>query len=255
MRIIFSSIVSAFVVAFVASSASGASLSIIDGNSSVGFDLVSAVVPSGPLDKSNAENNFLEFAEANSAAVLSDRSALSDGRISVAGFFGGQVIGSASAYRYEYFGSEAKYKNTLTVGADSISTAGGTGGTGVYSLTPMGSFVSSSLAFEFSTSGNSTKVNNVMGSGGLGNNPNDTGDGVDMMSFGAVCVGDVTGADCGSIWLFLDDGGARENDDYDDMVIRITAVPAVPLPAAAWMLIAGLAGLCAPRLGRRYWSS
>lgn len=248
MRTLISYIAAAFLVVISSYSASGATLSIVDGNSGAGFDMVGGGVPSGPLSNSNGDNDFLEYAEAKASNVLGDRFALADGRMSLTGVFGGQVIGTGSSYRYEFFGSEASYVNTLSVGSDSISTAGETGGSGVYSLSPMASFVSKSLDFEFSTSGNDTNVNNFMNSGVLGNNPNDIGDGIDMISFAAVCVGDPTGNNCRSVWLFLDDGGASENDDYDDMIIRITPVP---LPAAAWMLIASMGGLFALRLGRR----
>jgi len=44
------------------------------------------------------------------------------------------------------------------------------------------------------------------------------------------------------LFLAHDDGGAGPNDNHDDFIIEMT-VSAVPLPAAAWMLIAGLGAL------------
>ena len=40
----------------------------------------------------------------------------------------------------------------------------------------------------------------------------------------------------------FDDSGAGPDADYDDIVFRID-ITAVPLPAAAWLLIGGMAGL------------
>ncbi|GAA0300995.1 VPLPA-CTERM sorting domain-containing protein [Rhodovulum strictum] len=50
-----------------------------------------------------------------------------------------------------------------------------------------------------------------------------------------------------SVVLWLDDGGADGDDNHDDMAVRIRidngSISAVPLPAAGWLLIAGLGGL------------
>lgn len=52
------------------------------------------------------------------------------------------------------------------------------------------------------------------------------------------------------ILVMLDDGASKYPDkDYDDGVWIIEATTPVPLPAAAWLLLSGLAGLAA--LGRR----
>ncbi len=244
MRVVTSAGVTAVFTALAPSLVNAATLRIVDGNSLSSFGIVNASIPSGPGSNLNSPNNFLEHIEDNSASFLMARSVLGDGRISLSSFFGGQVVGSAPAYRYELFGSEAAYKNTLTAASKSLTTAGDTGGSGVFSIVPLSSMVSASLAFEFSTSGNNTTVNNVFKSGVLGNNPNDSGDGLDAMSFAAVCVSSSTDENCKTVWLFLDDGGARENDDYDDMIIRITAVP---LPTANWMFVAGLGALLAFR--------
>jgi hypothetical protein len=47
-------------------------------------------------------------------------------------------------------------------------------------------------------------------------------------------------------WVFLDDGGSDNDDNHDDMAIRIS-VQAVPIPAAAWLLGVGLIGLVGMR--------
>ncbi|MEE4382489.1 MAG: PEP-CTERM sorting domain-containing protein [Pseudomonadales bacterium] len=54
------------------------------------------------------------------------------------------------------------------------------------------------------------------------------------------------------VWLYFDDGGAGNDDNHDDLAVKITA-RAVP-EAASWALIAaGLAGLGIRRRRRRSW--
>jgi hypothetical protein len=48
-------------------------------------------------------------------------------------------------------------------------------------------------------------------------------------------------------WLWLDDNGVTAPDNHDDMVISLKIIDGgsfvVPLPAAAWLMLAGLGGL------------
>ena len=45
-----------------------------------------------------------------------------------------------------------------------------------------------------------------------------------------------------SVIVGYDDSGAGPDFDYDDLVARIDVAP-IPLPAAVWLLAAGLGGL------------
>lgn len=47
-----------------------------------------------------------------------------------------------------------------------------------------------------------------------------------------------------TVYAFFDDSGSADDRDYDDMVVRIDVAP-VPVPAAGFLLIAGLGGLAA----------
>lgn len=53
-----------------------------------------------------------------------------------------------------------------------------------------------------------------------------------------------------TFYLALDDNGANIDDNHDDIIIRVDVAP-IPLPAAAWMLLAGLGGLVGMRRFKR----
>jgi hypothetical protein len=50
--------------------------------------------------------------------------------------------------------------------------------------------------------------------------------------------------DSRSVYAFFDDSGARNDRDWDDMIVKIEVVP---LPASALLLLGGLGGLAAMR--------
>lgn len=152
------------------------------------------------------------------------------------------LIGGPTNILVEYLGKEAADKNTFTF------TGPGVGN--VVNLT--------------NTTGGFTTNAGGFGSGIV----NNVGSGILDFGFGAV-GGSVTnaandlatvpnffisfatsGASSGSVaYLWLDDTGGGPDDNHDDMVIRLSftgksgTFSAVPLPAAAWLIFAGIGGL------------
>lgn len=180
----------------------------------------------------------------------------------LSGWYGAELFlyGSDVTVTATFLGSEAGNNNTFNFGGDSFSTGGGTGGSGTWTVdnsagAGLGAFDVSglstgSLDFSFATSGG----------GGLsvanGSNPDNTvptpNPGVNFfVSF----VEDQNAASGQGVYLFFDDDGANNDDNHDDMVVRLDItdgkIGVVPLPAAGWLMIAGLGGLAALRRRRK----
>ena len=133
----------------------------------------------------------------------------------------------------DYFGRDADYVNTFRFDGNVVfvSTAAANE---VWLSTPIsgGSFAAGSglLPFSFMTSGGSSSQSHtvVNGSNLFGGNI--------IRSFGVI----VTGPNVA--WLLWDDSGAQEDDNHDDMVVRLTFT-SVPEPATMGLLGLGLLGL------------
>ncbi|WP_420862161.1 VPLPA-CTERM sorting domain-containing protein [Algirhabdus cladophorae] len=161
----------------------------------------------------------------------------------LSGFFESSIkvsnIGADEKLRIDVWGYEALYKNTFSLGAG--------GSDGVYNTIPGSNGVNlqtgnlltwytdgidvdvdGNLIFSFSTTGPSSP--NTVANGSANTVA------TDMINFFAHQAAD------GSIWLLLDDGDVLGGDDdnHDDLVIRIASVP---LPAGALLLLTGLGAL------------
>jgi hypothetical protein len=215
------------------------------------------LIPSG-TSGSNIDNDFLEQQGANFFSP-GELGVTLDGRVTLGGFFGAFLSGTAPRYRFDFFGSEASFDNQLWFtdmsnpdfsGTPAISTGGGTGGgNGDFPSSPMSpvaSFESSTLDFVIRSVNNGSEVdvveNAAFDNSGFGN-PDDIADGALTPNF-FLTFGNNSDTQGNVAWLFLDDGGANENDNHDDMVVRISAVP---LPPGVLLLGLGLSGLAAYR--------
>jgi hypothetical protein len=138
----------------------------------------------------------------------------------LSGLYGATIEsdGSAANLRYEFLGYEAGFDNGFAVaGVTIFRNSDEPGGNQWSSLAApfeahMASDQSGVIDFSFVIDGDvAVRVEN-------GSNPDDS-DGTVGPNFFAHQLDD------GSILLWLDDGGASNDDDHDDMVIRIVQVP------------------------------
>lgn len=157
----------------------------------------------------------------------------------LSGWYGSQVYLTGKAnVTFTRLGSEAGYQNKITYGANSlVDPAGGSAfnplGFDSFSVTDV---LAGLLGFSFHTSGGNLTVAN-------GSNPDNSTWGI---NFFASFVGDATAKSGKSLYLFFDDDGANNDDNHDDLVVRVD-VAAVPLPAAGLLFAGALGGLAAIR--------
>ncbi|MEM9435414.1 MAG: VPLPA-CTERM sorting domain-containing protein [Pseudomonadota bacterium] len=168
------------------------------------------------------------------------------------GFFGSTVelLGPGiGGVLVEFLGFEAGQVNTFSFGGADLFTTPGFVPGGVVndpfpSVVVPASFSSGSiLDFAFTTQvGNKAPVSVANGS-----NPDDAGNGAGPLginffaTFALDGPGDARSGDV--LFLFFDDDGANNDDNHDDMAIRLSIVPPIPLPAAGFLLLAALGGL------------
>lgn len=160
------------------------------------------------------------------------------------GYYGAEVqltgAVSAAGYRltFEFLGFEAAFHNEFNLGlselfdTENVSGNNNWGNLGMFSanITSSGTLA---FSFDYDVDGTPGTVSN-------GSNPDDVNHDQGP-NFFVSCDGDGTLANCDSIVLWLDDGGAGPDDNHDDMAIRITA--RLPEPSSIALLGLGLIGL------------
>lgn len=163
-----------------------------------------------------------------------------------AGYYGAELflIGSNVTVDVSYYGAEAGNNNRFFWN-DALQFATGGGGdtiqTAPISTVQFSGLSTGSLNFGFGIdSAVQSLVNGANPDGsGLGSPPNF------FVSFGDG-TSDGTATSGTLVYLWLDDGDVSD-DNHDDMVIsfKVTGggMSTVPLPAAAWLILAGIGGL------------
>ena len=162
------------------------------------------------------------------------------------GYFGANVwlVGGPATLTIEYFGSEAGFDNSFAFGGSTLfNTGGGTSPSGNFTgsalaSTSVASVASGLLDFSF-TSPLGTVTN--------GSNPDNTTDGVVNFFATFYDPNDGTATSGTVLDLWLDDAGANDDDDHDDMMIRLSveggSLTTVPIPAAVWLFGSALLGM------------
>ena len=163
------------------------------------------------------------------------------------GFFGSavQVEGTNIRVRADFFGYEAGFTNTFTLDGNlAFSTPLD------IETTDINNPLDTAFSSVFSTTGNEL-LDFSFGTDTTGADIsviNGVGENTGVRGFFATFLGatpdQTTTGDV--LWLFLDDSGADNDDNHDDLVVRLT-VEQVPLPAAGFLLIGALGALGAAK--------
>lgn len=166
------------------------------------------------------------------------------------GFYGAQIgltTNTKAKIKYTLLGWEASYINTFTSDGDSFGSDGTGKKVGIWNAAGLASFVNTTLpgllGFTFETDGGSGPTLSV-------SNGTNTVPTKNKVNFFASVVGDPTATEGNSLYLFFDDDGNTQDDNHDDLVVRVD-VAAVPVPAAGFMLFGALGGLAAVRRRRK----
>ncbi len=154
----------------------------------------------------------------------------------LSGFFGSAIgVSGPGTVTYTLLGWEAGFENGFSAPAGSFSTEGNASYPSDLEFDPTGidsfSFFeagSGLLTFSFSANGGAQIVAN--------------GDNLDDSAGMASAPNFFASERNGSIYLFLDDNGGENDDNHDDLVVRVDVTP-VPLPAGIWLFATALGGL------------
>lgn len=163
-------------------------------------------------------------------------------RFELDGFSNGISIAMnrSARVKVELLGFEAGFFNSFTLDGNTVGKGiNGVGSTQTVIADSLDSFVTdiiSSLDFVFA-SGNAAGLNNKGGVANGDANP------IPGQNFFASCVGNPGARNCNTMYIMYDDEG-QINDNHDDLVIRISAIP---LPAGMVLMLTGLGALALRR--------
>ena len=184
----------------------------------------------GDIPGGAATNDFLSSPLGVSLGFSSPTSGYFGSSISLSGWNSGAVL------QVSVLGYEAGYHNRFTGLGGTYTSPGGSmfvDSLASWIYTPV---ADGDLTFEFDSITSGQSVAN-----------GDTNAPTGMNFFATFGPGYETDTSGSVLWLFLDDDGAGPDDNHDDLVVRIAAVP---LPAGGLMLLTGL-GVLALRRKRK----
>jgi hypothetical protein len=132
------------------------------------------------------------------------------------GSLGGLTLDSSANLTFQYLGKEAGFANTFDFGGDLFNTNTSAVGDSVQVL----NVAAGIIPFLFHTGALSAQNGGPISAG---------------ISMAFADLGD------GSFLALFNDGGGQDFD-FDDLAVRVS-ISAVPLPAAAWLLLSAVLGL------------
>jgi len=170
-----------------------------------------------------------------------------EGVLSRGGYRGASIsVAGPVVLTFAYLGSEAAYLNKLVVGGTVRFVNNGPTPTAIDDMFSYAMGGAGLIPFSFMVDGGADEVVNCPTPGTDCNRKNSPPRFFTSFDEAADAM---TG---NSLVVFLDDGGGNNDEDFDDLVFRVSAEPeAVPEPGSMLLVGSGLAALLARRRARR----